>query len=67
MGWVQRMGGVIVRPVEDNPPSCSMGSGRMIDFFMVAKGLEHLVVDCYVVQGALTTPHRPVRIEFAAE
>ena len=64
MGWVQRVGGVIVQPSSVTPPSCSSGKGRMIDYFVVSKGLEHLVADCYVVQLATTTPHRPVRIEF---
>ena len=65
-GWVQRVGGMIVRPHKDFPPSCSSGSGRMIDYFVIAAGLAHMVEDCYVVEEATTVPHRPVRIVFWA-
>ena len=67
MGWVQRIGGVVVAPSARFPTSCTSGKGRTVDFFVVSKGLEYLVADCYVVEGALTTPHRPVRIEFYAK
>ena len=66
MGWVQDIGGVIVCPMSKYPTSCKCGKGRTIDFFVVSKGLEHLVADCYVVDKALTTPHRPVRLELYA-
>ena len=66
-GWVQRMKGTIVQPSSEFPKSCSSGKGRTIDYFVVSEGLACKVADCFVVQEALTTPHKPVRIEFFSD
>ena len=63
-GWVQRVGGAIVKPQAALPTSCA--SGRTIDFFVISQSLLYMVMDCYVVQEAKTTPHRPVRVVFAS-
>ena len=63
-GWPRRLAASVVAPLQAQPTSCT--SGRMIDYFVISSDLLPLVGNCYVVQEARTSPHRPVRLELRA-
>ena len=55
-GWLKLIGGVIFAPEES---TCNK---RTIDFFVVSHDLAGAVVGTAVIDDALFSPHRPVRL-----
>ncbi len=55
-GWLDYVNGVIVAPTE---PTCG---DRVIDYFVVSRGLEHSVAAVYKLHDAGFDPHAPIRL-----
>ena len=55
-GWLALAEGVVVAPTA---PTCGANT---IDYFVVAEGLEHVVLGISVLNNAVFSPHSPVRL-----
>lgn len=62
-GWVDNVGGLVIRP---NEHTRLAGSGSCIDFFVVDKRLAPFFGKAEVVHGATIKTHRPVDVVLAS-
>ena len=58
-GWLKLVGATIFRPRQ---PTCKLGEGRTIDFFVVSLGLEPFVKGAFNINDAGLHPHSPARL-----